>query len=441
MAAPPLTPEQALALAPDSSVAEAGRKLATERSWKTLGRSERAVWGECQGSAVYQVRVDLGDFASKCSCPSRKFPCKHVMGLLLLTAGGRLPEGTAPDWVEEWMGRRAGMAERKAKREAEGAPAVDTEAQAKRAAERHERIRKGLDALALWLEDLVRQGFTRLEPEAPMWGTQAARLVDAQAPGLAAQVRQLAALPGSGPDWPRRMLERLGRLALAIEAWKRLEELPPLLATDVRTHVGIPLREEEVAARGERLADTWAVLSQEVDDTDRVRAQRTWLLGTTTGRTALVLQFAAGPGASFTETFLPGTALPAELVFWPSTAPQRARIWERRGDVHPWTGPLPSLSPEALCQRFAEELSRQPFQERTAALLTPVIPSVDASRQWWLQDATGQALRLSPGEWWRLLALSGGQPVAVFGEWDGEVFRPLSAQVEGHLHPLTGGSP
>ncbi|MDQ3283523.1 MAG: SWIM zinc finger family protein, partial [Acidobacteriota bacterium] len=26
----------------------------------------------------------LTDLASKCSCPSRKFPCKHAVGLLVL---------------------------------------------------------------------------------------------------------------------------------------------------------------------------------------------------------------------------------------------------------------------------------------------------------------------------------------------------------------------
>ena len=54
---PPLTSEQALALAPDSSVASSGQRLARIHEWKVLGRGERAAWGECQGSALYQVTV------------------------------------------------------------------------------------------------------------------------------------------------------------------------------------------------------------------------------------------------------------------------------------------------------------------------------------------------------------------------------------------------
>ena len=39
---------------------------------------------------------------------------------------------------------------------------------------------------------------------------------------------------------------------------------------------------------------------------------------------------------------------------------------------------------------------------------------------------------------WHLLAASGGQPLAVFGEWDGEALWPLSAMAEGRFLPLVG---
>ncbi|ATB32135.1 SWIM zinc finger family protein [Melittangium boletus] len=443
MASSSLTVEQVLALAPDTSVASAGRKLGNESNWQGLGRAERAAWGECKGSALYQVRIDLGDLTSKCSCPSRKFPCKHAVGLLLLAASERLPEGTPPEWVEEWLARRSATVERKEKRKAaiaEGAPPVDTKAQARRAADRHERVNKGLEALTLWMEDLVRTGFAGLETGPDMWNTQAARLVDAQAPGLASRVRQLAGIQGSGPDWPRRMLERLGRLALIVEAWGRVEQLPPPLAEDLRALVGFSLREEEVEARGERVQDTWVVLGHEQEDEDRVRVQRTHLMGATGGRTALVLQFAAGR-APFTESFLPGSSFDAELVYWPSAAPRRAKVLQRQGEVRAWTGSLPTLSLDGLRQRFAQELSQQPFQENMPVLLGQVTPVLDAREQWWLQDATGTAVRLGEGNRWLLLALSGGHPVELFGEWDGEVLRPLSTRVGQTLYPLAETTP
>ena len=100
-----LTADQVLALAPDPGAASAARKLGVPRPWSDLGRSDRAIWGKCQGSAVYTVQVDLADMATQCSCPSRKFPCKHALGLLLLaaTSGSSFAALPHPEWVSEWL--------------------------------------------------------------------------------------------------------------------------------------------------------------------------------------------------------------------------------------------------------------------------------------------------------------------------------------------------
>jgi hypothetical protein len=37
---------------------------------------------------------------------------------------------------------------------------------------------------------------------------------------------------------------------------------------------------------------------------------------------------------------------------------------------------------------------------------------------------------------WKLLALSGGKPISVFGEWNGRAFSPLSVFSEGRLVSL-----
>src|SRR6476620_6026994 len=113
-----LTTEQILALAPDTSSAKAGRDLAATRKWLNLGYNEQAVWGECLGSGKvpYQTQIDLSEPAFRCTCPSRKFPCKHGLGLFLLLANQ--PEsfslGAAPAWVVEWLATRAKRAEQSA---------------------------------------------------------------------------------------------------------------------------------------------------------------------------------------------------------------------------------------------------------------------------------------------------------------------------------------
>ena len=116
-----ITSEQALATAPDANSAQAGRKLADPRHWRNLGHTSQALWGECQGGALYQTRVDLASLSVKCSCPSRKFPCKHALGLLVLAATepAALPEGEPPQWVAEWLQRRVAKAEQGSRRTGE----------------------------------------------------------------------------------------------------------------------------------------------------------------------------------------------------------------------------------------------------------------------------------------------------------------------------------
>src|SRR4051812_6575622 len=113
-----LTAEQVLSLAPDASAAAAGRKLAGPKNWQNFGKSQTALWGACQGSALYQIKIDLGQFAYNCTCPSRKLPCKHVIGLLLLAAesAALVPAGDNPDWVSEWLAKRANRAEQREKK-------------------------------------------------------------------------------------------------------------------------------------------------------------------------------------------------------------------------------------------------------------------------------------------------------------------------------------
>ena len=56
-----LSESQVLALAPDASAQSAGRGLAAPKHWRSHGLDATAIWGECQGSALYQVRFARDD--------------------------------------------------------------------------------------------------------------------------------------------------------------------------------------------------------------------------------------------------------------------------------------------------------------------------------------------------------------------------------------------
>lgn len=435
----PLDADTVAALAPDAPALAAGRKLAVPGPWSGLGRSDAAVWGVCRGSANYEVRADLSDLAAKCSCPSRKFPCKHALGLLLLAATqpAAVPEGAAPAWVSDWLAKRSETA---AKREAKAAAPpkpVDPEAQAKRAERRESRVAAGLDALDLWMQDRVRAGLATFDGAGPTpWYEQAARLVDAQAPALAGHVRRLAEIPGSGADWPERLLGEMGRVALLAEAWRRIDALDPPLREDVRQRIGFPPDLAAAAETGRRAADRWAVAAQAVDDEDRVRVQRNWLRGERTGGTALVLQFAPGR-QPFPEPWAAGTCFDAELAFVPGAAGWRAVVRGQRDATSPWAGPLRGhASVGAFLDEAAATLARSPWTDVHPCALSGVVPA-DATAAL-VVDSSGEALPVRTAEPWTLVALSGGAPVDVFGEWDGRSLRVLSVIADGRFRALGG---
>ena len=95
------SPEQVEAIAPTPAALTAARPLTTVAKWGGLGADDRALWGSCRGSGAepYDTMVDHVGVASRCTCPSRRHPCKHVLALLLLWVHGDVPDTTAPSQV------------------------------------------------------------------------------------------------------------------------------------------------------------------------------------------------------------------------------------------------------------------------------------------------------------------------------------------------------
>jgi hypothetical protein len=434
-----LSAAQVQGLAPDAASAAAGKKLAKPASWRNLGYSADALWGECQGSALYQTRVSLADLTAKCSCPSRKFPCKHSLGLLLLAVDtpNLFAAGAPPEWVTSWLEKRDASQQKKQERVAQAAAKpVDEVAQGKRLQKRHDSIAAGLDQLDAWLADLLRGGLARARAEPPsFWDTQARRLVDAQAPGLATRLRQCSARLGAGEESAARLLDDLGGLALLTHAYRRLDALEPALADDVRRMLGITLDQAEVIAHGDLVEDDWSVLGVVVEDDERVRMQRVWLEGARSGRRALVLQFAVG-GARFTEALVLGSTITARLAFWPSACPQRALIAERSGVTGAMERAPRGETIAVASARFADRLARLPWLEREVFVLDSVVlvPEPRAC----VVDAEARALGLVGEHHDLLLAWSGGHPVTLVAEWDGYALAPLAAWSTSRVLALAG---
>jgi hypothetical protein len=437
-------------IAPDQASVEAARKLLKPASWPSLGADGTgAVWGECQGSgsAPYRVALSEADLGYKCTCPSRKFPCKHVLALMWMRAEGReLAQGERPGWVAEWLLRRRGpTATANADGEAKppvslepAAEAPDPKATAQAAAqrernraEREAAILAGLEELDLWILDQLEAGLAAFATvAAERCRLLARRLVDAKASGLAGRVEQL---PGALFGLPEAMrgdflIEALGGLHLIAEAYRRQDALPEALRADVRQCVGWSLTREALLAdpAALRVRSRWMVLATASEVLpDRLRRLDTWLarLGDGDGPAfALLMDFAPVSASAAKSLHAPGEALEAELVFHPSPAPLRAIIAQQSGAAVPagrWPAPADDVA--MALDRYEAALAERPWLgDWPLAVHDAVIGAGPDGLV--LAQSGGAALPVRPRNDDMLLPLAGLAGIDAFGLWDGRRF-------------------
>jgi hypothetical protein len=420
-----LSEEQVLALAPDESSKKSGKELSAPAKWVSKGVNELALWGECQGSGSkpYQTQVDVVNVAFKCSCPSRKFPCKHGIGLLLLYARRKddFTVNEMPAWVAEWISKRA---ERQEKQTVQKEKPVDEAAQAKRRQAREQKVSDGIDEVLQWIKDIIRNGIISIPEKGSAWFEgMARRMVDAQAPGLAGMIRNLSEINFYRDGWQSEFMDQLLRLYLVVTGFKNNDNLPPLLQQDLRTWIGFTQNQEELKEQT-GITDTWLILGKQVTEDDNLTVERNWLYGIKSDRYALVLQFLVrGQGAQL--AFTPGLFVEAELVFYPSVAPLRAIVKKQIN-----TEQVMQYKGFSKWQQVVEAetafSSALPFRSERPFIIEQVRP-VFYNHQWWLQDSNNAMMNIKDGfkNIWKLLSLSGGEALNMAVVGKEKVYEPF----------------
>lgn len=438
---PRWTRAQVEQFAPDDKSVKAALKLARPGPWSDTGSTDTLVWGKCQGSGKtpYQVSVDLTGPAAKCTCPSRKFPCKHGVALLMLWVEGDGAVGDttqAADFASDWA---QGRADKAATRSASvGEAPADPEAAAKRLAKRLALMTAGAAEFETWLGDLYRKGLAAARHQSyEFWENPASRLVDSQLPGLAQRVRDIS---GSlyGDDWADVLITETGRWFTAVTAWQRREELPEADLANLRVFLGWPVPADEVVV-ADAIADTWTIEGLHRTEDGRLKSQRTWLRGTTTQQRALLLDLAAS-GAFLDAGHVVGSCVTASLAHYPGSGIRRGRFVD---------APVPAESAPVLAEPgtvaeaaddLARQLSTNPFVDELPVCLRARVVAFehgDAAFGVAVVDADGGTVGLvDEFEPWQLLALTGTDEVSLFGELGLGSFRPLTVEIDGELIPL-----
>lgn len=378
----------------------------------------------------YVLALDAAQGKTYCSCPFYPRPCIHGAALYQLhqrEGNDIFPEtNTPPSWLSALLSGQPAATLLK-----HNDPEKKAASQQKTRFERLERTAHGFEDLDAWLSDTVRRGLATVVSEGNSAFDQiAARTADASMTGLSRTLRLLSKIPDTHPEWAEQVTDVLAQVYLAVRAFRNRAALPELLLYDLQNFIGISIKKEEVLANGERIKDAWAVLGAlEEPIEDKLRVRRSWLLGAQSGRMALLLDFAFG-GSGFDPGFVAGSIQQGTLVFYPSAFPQRALPQDDIQAIPKKVGKLPGYANiDAFLMQYATALAAQPWLPHYAGVLSQVRVQAEKKNRFSLTDISEKILPLSVPErkGWSLVALGGGQPISVFGEWDGQKFQPLSA--------------
>lgn len=415
-----LSEDQILALAPDESSKKSGKELTNPVKWTNTGVNAKALWGECQGSGSkpYQTQIDIAALAFKCSCPSRKFPCKHGLGLLLLynRQKNSFTQTASPSWVEEWINKRSAKQEKEAEKTEKP---VDEAAQAKRLQARHKKVNDGIEELLKWVKDIIRNGIIAIPEKEHAWfENMARRMVDAQSPGLAGMVRRLGETNFFSASWQTVFIDQLLQLYTVMQAYKNSALLEKDMQVTIQSLIGFTQNQDELKEQ-KGITDTWVVLGKQVIEEDNLSTERNWLFGINTKQYALVLQFLVrGQGAQLVLT--PGITIEAELVFFPSVLPMRAIIKRQMaGNTLPVCAGFVNWHEVTGCETTTAAIL--PLRNERPYIVEQLKP-VWHNQQWWLQDAALELMMVKTSftNIWKVLSLSGGGylQMAVLGKED-----------------------
>ena len=450
-------------IAPDQASLTAAMKLLKPAKWPLLQQDgEGLIWGECQGSGAtpYRVVVSELDAGYKCTCPSRKFPCKHALALMWIRADGIAPfsDGTPPQWVNDWLSRRRGATtppsakknEEEGKKghkpsiaaaELQGEPKeLSPEALAKAEAarernrkKREEMIVRGIAAMDQWIEDLLQRGLSGFDQRAMRdCDTLAKRLVDAKAGGLANRISSLPTHLFEVQEQHRPLVaaRALSRAYLIGQAYLRRDKLPETLREDVRQAIGWTLTREDLLSNPatERVSGCWRVMTTRDEvQPDKLRRIETWLESTGEDRRkAVLLDFVPVSGGARGTMFETGEVIDAELALYPSPVPLRAQIAEHRGTQPPeaeWDGVSGTLKDQHSAWQAA--LAQKPWLDAFPISAAGVQVRSSGGRLFACGD--GACLPIAPSYLEQACPLIETGEVSLFGVWDGNDLQPLVA--------------
>lgn len=447
------------ALAPDQSSLSAASKLTKLSKWMRLEQNDNLLWGECQGSGAnpYRVIVDSGDHGYKCTCPSRKFPCKHSLALMLVsaTAPDKFSAGTPPEWVTDWLGRRRKSGTTptsSAIPQASGEKSIDSAlnqketekvedpkaiarkeaAQKKRAEGTQSAIANGLDELDQWIADQLRLGLGAfIDNASDRCRRIAARMVDQKAAALSSRIDEIPSrlMVLRNEERPEAAIRELGKLVLLAKAWRAQPE-----DIEIRRYIATSeTREQLLDNKDVLIVDSrWEVLGEKIQmRRDGLVSHATWLLNIKSDSPdfALLLDFYPASAGKRSQAFSSGEQFDGKLAFYPSKVPLRALVLERSSHQEDKVWPERHSPVSDPLEPFVATLDHIPWLLECPLLLPAGAIKRDQRGIYWWQANGGNGSEVA-------LPVQGDIPLPVLGIplsattalWNGMRLDLLAAQ-------------
>ena len=434
--------EKILKLSKNRTTVHQGQKLSKASYWKAWSKKGAYIWANFKGKSIqsYQTFIELSDPINfKCNCSSRQKPCKHGLALLLLYQDNQEAFKQTEDFPKpliQWI---------KAKKDTGtiADPNYLTQKLAKanqaKSANRQKRIDQmiaGSFHIQDWLLDILKRGLAQLEgqPE-EFWSSIVARAVDHKLGGLTFYINELSDLVHENDQWADIIPLKIAWLNQVLIGFQNFDLWNPDWQKELLRIGGVTTKSDELEELAE-IDDDWAVLHLEITEAaNGGYFRKCWLIGKKTNSLGYLMEF------NFREPkFSPlpqiGRWFSAEVVFYPGPTPLRLRI-RSFGNALLNVKDLPGLDHfKSLNIFYQQNLKNNPWLLELPIIVHGVIPKYKDKA--FLIDNQGARIDLGQADeyWWKLMAISGGTPLAIFAIWNGYQMKLKGVYKQEVYYPL-----
>ncbi len=294
----------------------------------------------------------------------------------------------------------------------------------------------GMRDLEQLLLDIIQEGIGSA-PNRPLafWEERAARLVDAQLRPIASRLKKMPFFFSQYEEWADAFLEELAELYMMVKMFNKRDSLDPSVIAELYAGAGLTARKSDLD-ESKAISGHWELVGQFSGADDQLKYLKTWWYSRTLKEFFFQLDFAFG-SQLLPDNLKVGRVYEGRLLPYEGCAPRRAFLLPEEkatGFVNNLTGmsSFPNVS-----EAFTQALKRNPLLKDLPVILTGVKPVVLEGKVV-LLDESALVMEVSDnqkqGE--SLFVISGGNPVNLFGEWNGALFNPYSVEIENHFLSL-----